>query len=71
MLRQMHRHFKEVVMIQFIKTQDPENKFDVSEVIFKLSNDSSYNDLIQEFERFLLACSYNFKGKLEMVEGEE
>lgn len=58
-------------MIQFVKTPEPDNKYDVSEVIFKMSNDSSIDDLLQEFERFMLACSYRIKGKLEMVEGDE
>ncbi len=58
-------------MIQFIKTTDPENKYDVSDVIFKLTNDSSIDDMLQEFERFLLACSYKFNGKIEIVKGGE
>jgi hypothetical protein len=40
--------------------------------MFKLANDSSLDDMVEEFERFLKAMSFRFEGrKLEMVEEEE
>ena len=59
-------------MIKFFKSHDPDNQFDVSDVLMQLPNDSTLEDVCDTFERFLLACSFVFKGKVTIIdEGEE
>ena len=48
-------------MFKFIKTSDPENEHDASEIEYRvLSNDVTWPDLVEEFMRFLLGCGYTF-----------
>jgi len=48
-------------MFKFIKTSDPENAHDASEIEYRvLSNDVTWPDLVEEFMRFLLGCGYTF-----------
>jgi len=58
-------------MYYFIKTRDQENHFDVSDVQLKTQSDITIDDLLDTFERFLLACSFVFKGHVRIVEDEE
>jgi hypothetical protein len=36
-----------------------------------MPNDSNLDDVLDTFERFLLACSYVFKGHVRIIEDEE
>ena len=59
-------------MIKFFKSHDPDNHFDVSDVLIQVSNESNLEELCETFERFLLACSFCFKGQVRIIdEGEE
>ena len=58
-------------MIKFFKSHDPDNHFDVSDVLIQMSNDSTLDEVLDTFERFLLACSYVFKGHVQIVDDEE
>jgi len=58
-------------MIRFIKTRDQENEFEVADVTFEIpNNDVSLDKLLLEFECFLKACGYEYKGNLNFVEDE-
>jgi hypothetical protein len=59
-------------MIKFFKSHDPDNHYDVSDVLLQMPNDSNLDDVLDTFERFLLACSFVFKGHVQIIdEGEE
>ena len=58
-------------MIKFFKSHDPDNQFDVSDVLIQVSNESNLEELCETFERFLLACSYVFKGHVQIIEEDE
>ena len=58
-------------MIKFYKSHDPDNHFDVSDVLLQIPNDSTLDDVLDTFERFLLACSFVFKGHVTIIEDEE
>lgn len=58
-------------MIKFFKSHDPDNHFDVSDVLIQMPNDSNLDDVLDTFERFLLACSFVFKGHVQIIEDEE
>jgi len=58
-------------MIKFYKSHDPDNQFDVSDVLIQVSNESNLEELCETFERFLLACSYVFKGHVQIIEEDE
>lgn len=56
---------------KFIKTPDRENPvYDKTEVVFTSTHDS-LNELIEEFERFLRASGFYFKGQLDLVDRED
>lgn len=57
-------------MIKFFKSHDPDNRFDVSDVLMQLPNDSTLDEVCDTFERFLLACSFVFKGHVQIIEDE-
>jgi len=57
-------------MIKFYKSHDPDNQFDVSDVLIQLPNDSNLDDVLDTFERFLLACSFVFSGHVQIIEDE-
>ena len=62
----------EAGMIKFYKSHDPDNHYDVSDVLIQVPNDSTLDDVLDTFERFLLACSFCFKGQVRIIdEGEE
>lgn len=54
-------------MIEFKKTQDPNNKFSISEVSIKVHDEVTITDLLEEFGNFLKACGYSFDGELDIV----
>jgi hypothetical protein len=59
-------------MYKFIKTVDPENKFDKTNVIIELPhNEQSIDDLLEAFEEFMRGCGFVFDGHLEVVDEEE
>ena len=58
-------------MIKFYKSHDPDNQFDVSDVLIQLPNDSTLDDVLDTFERFLLACSFVFSGHVRITDDEE
>ena len=59
-------------MIKFYKSHDPANHYDVSDVLLQMPNDSNLDNVLDTFERFLLACSFVFKGHVQIIdEGEE
>jgi hypothetical protein len=55
---------------KFIKVKDPENRFETTDIEFKVET-SSLLELIQEFEYFLKGCGFAFDGTLEIVEPED
>ena len=58
-------------MITFLKTHDKKNKFDTTDVQIKLPlPDLTLSETIEAFEEFLLACGYQFKGRLEFIDDE-
>ena len=60
----------EANMIKFYKSHDPENHFDVSDVLIQLPYNSTLDDVLDTFERFLLACSFSFHGHVRIIEDE-
>ena len=57
--------------IKFIKIKDENNEFDISNVTFEIpNNEIGLSELVGEFEDFLKACGYSFKGFLDFVEDE-
>ena len=58
-------------MIKFYKSHDPDNHYDVSDVLIQMSNDSTLDEVLDTFERFLLACSFVFSGHVQIIEDEE
>ena len=57
-------------MYKFIKTIDPENKFEVSNVYVIIPhNDTHIGDLVLSFKEFLLACGYQ-QGSIDDEFGE-
>ena len=60
-------------MIKFYKSHDPDNQFDVSDVLLQIPNDSNLDEICETFERFLRACSFCFNGQIGIIEddGEE
>jgi len=49
-------------MFKFIKTKDPDNKFDHADIEFTIESDNmSKDDLKQLFVDFLKACGYSIK----------
>ena len=57
-------------MIKFYKSHDPTNHFDVSDVLLQMPNDSTIDEVMDTFERFLLACSFCFKGHITIIDDE-
>ncbi len=45
-------------MYKFIKTKDPDNKFDIADVTMEIDA-ADRQELIEEFIHFLKACGYN------------
>jgi hypothetical protein len=58
-------------MIAFNKTPDPDKHYDVSDVLIQLPYDSTLDEVLDTFERFLLACSFSFHGHVRIIEDEE
>ena len=56
-------------MYKFIKTRNPENRFDNTEVEMTVEAES-YPELLEAFQDFLLACSFRPEGHLDFVEEE-
>lgn len=54
-------------MFKFIKTMDPRNEYDISNVTVEVpDNDAELDALMEELGGFLLACGYRFD-HLEVV----
>ena len=58
-------------MIKFYKSKDPNNHYDISDVLIQTENDVNLEDLLDTFERFLLAISFVFKGHVQIIEDED
>ena len=56
-------------MYKFIKTRNPENRFDNTEVEITLDA-VTLEDMLETFTEFLFACGYYPKGELMFVEEE-
>ena len=57
---------------KFIKTHDPENKHDITDVIIETThNELSIPDLLEVFEEFLKASGFVFKGHIDIVESDD
>jgi hypothetical protein len=54
---------------KFIKTKDPENKYDTSNVTVE-SNAEALPELLEDIEDFLRGCGFCFKGNLDIVKDE-
>ena len=57
-------------MIKFYKSHDPDNQFDVSDVLLQIPNDSNLDEICETFELFLRACSFVFSGHVKIIEDE-
>lgn len=58
-------------MHKFLKTKDPENRFDISDVALQSDNQVTIDDLNEMYERYLLACGFCFKGHVRIIEEDE
>ena len=58
-------------MIKFYKSHDPDNHYDVSDVLLQIPNNSTLDEICETFERFLRACSFCFNGQIGVIEDEE
>jgi glutamine amidotransferase PdxT len=47
------------MQIKFIKTPDPDSRYDTSEVTFNVSGSTDIYQIIEEFQRFLMAVSFH------------
>lgn len=56
-------------MYTFIKTPDLGNEYDRTTIKFEVG-EIVLDDIILEFELFLKACGFGFKGSLQLVEDE-
>jgi hypothetical protein len=54
----------------FNKKQDPDNRFDNTNVTIE-SNSESLPDLLEDFRRFLLACGFTIDGEIDIVKDDE
>ena len=55
-------------MYKFKKLQDPNNKFDVSEIEFSVDAETG-DEIVQEFYFFMLASGFHKDGVLRCFEG--
>lgn len=55
---------------KLIKLQDDENPHDITRVEMTIET-VSYRDLLEEFENFLKACGFVFKGQVDIVREED
>lgn len=58
-------------MIEFKKTVDTKNKFDISEVSMKIPSGLTIDEVLEEFDGFLRAIGYVFDGTIEVVVEEQ
>lgn len=54
----------------FKKIKDETNKFEISDIEMTVDT-VSLNDLLQEFQFFLLASGYTFDGDVDIVKNDE
>jgi len=53
---------------KFIKTKDSNNEFDISDVVIEIeSNELTIDDLLKEFQCFLMACGFGFRENEELM----
>ena len=57
-------------MYILIKQKNNDSKYDISRIEFKIDPEADLNDLLAEYEKFLLACGFIFDGRLEIVPKE-
>ena len=59
-------------MIKFIKTADPENRFDNTNVSVEVIDEVNLDSLFRAFEDFLRGCGYQVENEsIEMVEKDD
>lgn len=59
-------------MIQFIKTKNIANTFDISDIVFSIKdNDTTLEDILKEFDCFLKACGFNYEGEVTIFDDKE
>ncbi len=59
-------------MIQFIKTKNVANAFDISDIVFSIKdNDTALEDILKEFDCFLKACGFNYNGEVTIFDEKE
>ena len=57
---------------KFIKTADPDNRFDNTNVTVEVVDSaSSVSDMLEAFAEFLRGCGYHIDGVLEIYKEEE
>jgi hypothetical protein len=54
---------------KFVKTRDPENHFDNSDVLIR-TDSHDLLELLEEFENFLKACGFSLEGHLDIVQDD-
>lgn len=56
-------------MIILLKTPDPDNPYDIGEVMMSIEhNDIGVNELLELFDRFAKALSFAYDGEIGIVE---
>lgn len=58
-------------MYKFIKTPDPDNRFDHSTIQLSFDGDMTLECMLEEVASFLRACGYSIDGELEVVKEED
>ena len=55
-------------MYKFIKMRDENNEYDISDIEVVIDNgDATLNELLAQFEDFLLGCGYRFDGHIDII----
>jgi hypothetical protein len=56
---------------KLIKTIDPENQFDRTNVTIEIPHsDAGLVELLEAFQEFLRACGFQFSGEIDLVDKE-
>jgi len=60
------------IVYKFIKTKDPKNNFDITNVeISSDFNDLTLDQILETMEDFLKACGFSFDGNLAIVNADD
>lgn len=54
-----------------IKRVLQDKQFEAFDIEFTMPTDATLPEMLEMYERFLMACGYGFKGHLEFIDEEE